>query len=208
MGIFRSTTFAMAFCSLALTLSQQAKANAVYTYTGQNYVSVSDYPTLGLNDFSTSDFISASITFASPLPDNLGLGSNDVQYDVDESAAILTWNITDQVYTLTPANSVLTTADFGTNAEGDIDLWNLNANETTSSIFLNISTTGTDPATNGLDQSSIYYYAFGLGPAASTSLTGTWQNASSTTPEPSTTVLLSLGGAVLLCVIRRGNHRQ
>jgi hypothetical protein len=165
-----------------------------YTYTGNDFTSA-EAP------YSTSDFLSISITFANPLPANLGVPSGGgQQFPVDEAANILTWTVTDQINTLTPSNSTFAQPDFGTDAEGNIDLWNLTINETTSLIFLNIVSDETYPGTAGLDGSDLYSYTTGLsatgygGPNYGGPV-GTWQT---TTPEPSTVVLLSLGGAILL----------
>ena len=81
MQVFFRTSFAFisGFLLLFSAIAPAAKADVIYTYTGDDFNTFSGSPPL-----NSSDFTSASFTFASALPDNLN--------DVENPASLLTGN--------------------------------------------------------------------------------------------------------------------
>ena len=165
-------------------VTKTAKADVIYTYTGDDFTSA-EAP------YSTSDFVSASFTFASPLPDNLGF--------TDGFPAIVSWSLTDQIFTLDPDNTILGRANFTTDAEGAITGWEIYAYNGSSAEIQTFDV----PGGSIFDESQ----AFGAGIAQNLDAPGTWiqESGGASTPEPSTTVLMSLGGSVLVAMRRK--HR-
>lgn len=160
-----------------------AKANINYTYTflGNDY-------NFAQSPFSTSDFISASFTFASPLPDNLSL--------TNVTSSILSWTVTDQLFTLDPSYNGTFYLDVTTDSAGDID---------SQDIFADTP----DGLTDRIEVSygpALYEISYDEATGAMAgieggSATATWTETTESTPEPS--LLVPLGGATLLILIMR-----
>jgi len=104
----------------------------VYTYTGNDFTSVSNAPNpppFGSLPYTTSDKVTGSITFSAPL------GAN---YAGNPSATMLSFNFTDGVG---PQNAVgppltfpyLYYSTFGTDSSGNIVSWNFEVNTFTPS---------------------------------------------------------------------------
>ena len=89
-----------------------AKADTIYTYTGNDF-EVVDGP------YSTSDYISASFTFADPL-----------SFGFLNYVSPTSWSITDQTLTLTSASDNLVLG-LEADAAGDIVAWNISASTPT-----------------------------------------------------------------------------
>ncbi len=73
---------------LSAAITPTPKADAIYTYTGNDFNSF-------FGTLTGSNFVSASFTFANALPDDLDFA--------DESGALLNWRVTDQTNTLSQA---------------------------------------------------------------------------------------------------------
>jgi hypothetical protein len=190
-----------AFVQRALLLSAAAgsltAATVTYNYTGNDFIST------GTTPLTTSDFISASFTFAGPLADNLSLA--------EEDTSVQTWSMTDQVTSLSNANGgYLGPVLISTDADGDIINWEFVG---FSADFAAVGSTeieiyNTSTPDNAYNE-SVYVtgscedcmipetQAVAIGPGSLTELTG------SATPEPSTGVTMLLSGAVLLSIIRK-----
>jgi hypothetical protein len=162
-----------------------------YTYTGETFTTIPvaspGFPV------TTSDFITASFTFASALPDSLPYN------DPDKNAGdvILDWTISDQNTTLSSgAGNFLEQAAFDTDASGNIDDWNFEADGNfeclltvscwnMESYYLSAALTGY--SNSGLDQS--VFFAAGVDSTTviieNRNDPGTW-SVTSTTPEPTT----------------------
>ena len=184
-----------------------ARADVVYSYTGNDYDSFHcwyDCP-VGygqIGDPSPSTFLTASFTVADALPDDRSLAG--------ESVAVLDWTISDQTFTLSPSggNSGLSSnylADLlvGTDASGDIIQWDFSA-ETTSESGLLLDT-------DYVGDGSTFFCCGTIAWDGGNADPGTWAETTtpdSSTPEPSTSVLVSLGGAILLFAMRRRHRRR
>jgi hypothetical protein len=172
-------------CVVAFAATPAAKAGTItYAYTGNDFTTT-DLP------YTTSDFVSASFGLGSPLSDNLD--------DADETSAIVSWNISDGVDDLNAANASLAGFDVTTDGSGDITAWNFVALDLTS--FVEIA------SVNGITNNGIPIYDEALDSYSETENygnAGTWAETTvASTPEPSTTVLVSLGGALLLIGMKR-----
>ena len=175
---------------LLLAAGTQAATAAAftYTYTGNDFNSVNE-PSL-----STSDFIRASFTIAAPLGDNLS--------NADESGAALSWSITDQVTTITPAsadaagNLVISVT---TNAAGEITEWDFQDRVGDCTVDCTIINTLNLGPTDFFDQSMLCIdNTCGSSSAGNYVQPGVWTSAAVSAPEPSTTILAPLGGIILL----------
>jgi hypothetical protein len=165
---------------LMLVAAVAANADTIYTYTGNEYGSGAS------GDFTASEFIAASFTFAAPLPDGLSA--------THELSGVLSWTINDGQNSFSSADSSDSLEPFalGTGPSGAITAW-----------FFNV--TGPD----GENLSSTYGVGFGKTEVASNDDGSAGENANpdgwtiTTTPEPSTLVSMALGLAVMLFAVRR-----
>jgi hypothetical protein len=186
------------FVALSLFLSA-AKADVVYNDTGNDF-------TFAQAPYSTSDFLSASLTFASPLPDNLSYTS--------EADALISWSVTDQIDTLDDRNAYIHRANFATNAAGVIVAWDLSVD--------NYGVSPTPPIVYELWTSNCLQYGCaspkdlrglpifegsGENPLNSNS-PGTWGEVSVAAPEPVSVALVVIGLAFLLLGWRTGKSRS
>jgi len=156
---------------LALLSSPAAHANVILTYTGNNFTSF-DAPYTG------NDKVTASITLANPLGDNLNL----------VSVTPLAFTLMDGVQTFTNASPpVTTTIEFSTNAMGEITGWVVNVFVTSNSQNF-IQTVDTSV--------SVRDFA-GMGPPVVHGIIdghpGSWVEQSAAVPEPPTVSVLGAG---------------
>jgi len=180
---------------LAFAVTEQAaKADIIYTYTGNP---------MGLEDNagyvcggSPPCTMTGSFTVATPLGNNFGAAT---------SPNTLFSNVTPESFSFTDGNQTITTDPmyFGvtTDASGDISTWFIivgNSNDGGAEIAVeNIGGNGDGDESIAPSPS---YAAYNRDP-------GSWTETSvSSAPEPSTTVLVSLGGAFLLLAMKR-KHR-
>ncbi len=166
------------------------------TYTGNDYVYFR-------TPLTASDFITASFTLASVLPDGLTLA--------DESGAVLNWTTSDQVATLSRSGgNYLDFLLFTTDASGDITNWHF-LTETSNGCFSNCldqnsvnvgSPTAPQDDSNFLADGIVQTWAGGNVVAP-----GVWAvTTSAETPEPATFVLFGHGSVFALgitSIVRR-----
>jgi len=162
--------------------ARDAESQVTYTYTGKDFTSAFGGP------YSTSDFISASVTFTSSLPDNLDL--------TNESSSIISWSITDQNVVFDSADDTLNTAEFGTNANGVIDEWYFATENSAQDQLATVNENGSVDDVSFMDVTGQFdgnnVYSQG---GIIINDPGNW---ALSTPEPSTVVMALLGGATLL----------
>jgi hypothetical protein len=183
MNIFqRPFAFPLGVVLTLVAAAATARAGVItYTYTGNHFTNP---------DTATDDFVSVSLTFATLLPDN---------FNGSVVGSLVTWSLTDQVFTLTRDNSLLDESTIITDSQGNIEFWQIDAYH---ALVPEIGTVYLPPTT-------VNDYSF---PAPSgfhfnRNDVGTWESsAERSTPEPSTTAFMSLGGAILLIAMRR-KHR-
>jgi hypothetical protein len=195
MSIFRSIFPLVSATALFVAAMGSARANTIYTYTGNDFTFFQD------STLTTSDFISASVTLASPLADNLS--------NANETGAALSWSITDQVSTINQA-SPDAAADldlfFSTNATGAITSWEFNdtaGNCATNCLQLVTQDFPQFPG-DDLDQSSACVNnTCGIPSANNDTTPGVWRATTASAPEPSGKALITLGGCLLLLRARR-----
>ena len=102
-----------------LFLTTGARADTIYTYTGNDLLSVSNPP----GPYTPMDKITGTFVLSSPLPANL-------PEFTDESALLVSWRLSDGVNTFTGTGPTLSTFGFATGPGGEIQLWCVD--ETTS----------------------------------------------------------------------------
>lgn len=166
-------------------MTMPAHASVTYLYTGDDFNSFS-----GNSPLTSSDFISASFTFASALPDNLN--------DVENPGTLLGWSITDQVNTVSSSAGDALLIFFSTNAEGVITGWGMQGDNYTGVCKGTCNGLGTQFNLPQIEENADYSY---LDTQQSSQWfvqnlnePGTWTIA----PEPSAAVLLLLGLGVLI----------
>jgi hypothetical protein len=99
-----------------------ANANAVYTYTGNHFTNFSTPPDSTSSFYTTSDFVTLTLTLTAPLSDNLNLVSIIPQVvDLFVSDGQFDYSLSSRPFTLLN-HPVL---EFSTNATGDITNWDV-----------------------------------------------------------------------------------
>jgi len=183
-------------CSLCvLTLAASARANAIYTYTGNPFTSCSG---------PCSGALSGSLTLAQALAAN---ATTSVQFPaVPGYATVVGWNFTDGSFVWMPSNSPGGfLATFVTNSSGQIVQWTLNGGTAivgSNTFQWRSSNVGCAiHLTTCVDSSTVNSTIF-----AKSTVPGLWTMTTTTTtvPEPSSGLLLGLGIVALATIRRRG----
>ena len=183
----KGTEYLLAVLLYGISIAS-AKGDAIYSYTGSHFTTVTGSAPAGI----TSDFITASFTFAGPLGPNLS----------EASLTPLAWSISDQIDTITsadPAASIVLSF-FSTDAMGKI------VPTTIFSVFdihfgreLDMETFNSGG--DAVRYSRISGPGAGLIYQASTTQTGVF----TLTPEPAAIALGLFGGLVLILGTRRSH---
>ncbi len=174
---FRTSKVAAVF-SLAIACSALARADSIYTYTGNDFKSFE-----GNSGDTTSNFISIILDFAGTLAINTSYGPIDP----------VSWSITDGTHTLSSADGdFIEPSSITTGAGDNILFWSLafSASDEEGDPILQTANIPFGP--QPLDM-------FTLDSNDTASITGspgTWVE--STTPEPGTIILAIAGGIPVL----------
>jgi hypothetical protein len=175
-GAVRISIIALACLFLSAT---GARADTVYTYTGNDF-------TLVQGPYTTLDSVTGTIVLSAPLPANLSSFT-------DETALLISYSFSDGVQTLTNLNSHADHFDFQTSPSGAITLWNIS--------FITV------PPTNEIESAKVSLGvahdlgAAGLGAAGQNDgVPGGW-----TVPEPATLSMMFSGllGLGMLVGVKR-----
>lgn len=199
------TIFGLLFVAL-LTSDSPAFGEPVttYTYTGQFFNLVSA-------PFTTSDFISVSMTFPRPLAPNLTNDVLDAILWYPSPSSGVSWSVSDGVTVINPENGGVMEMTISTDSTAAIILWSYESLEyyDTTEGFNQIIIAGSGNIGGiacspcGSDTTSTYAFALSGGFLDSTTLSelggfdlpntapGVWT--ATTTPEPATIVLIGLG---------------
>jgi len=178
---------------LALSASSQAAADIIYQYTGLPFTSAS-------SPYTTSDFVSISLTLANPLPANLS--------DSNILPLVKTYTFTDGVQTITPTVAQTQNPPIfmvSTDANGTLTAWYMAAflpavqyqnGLGTPQIFSCTGATLGDPNCHveNIDLGAVFFPTSQSN--GSVLSLGTW------TPEPSSALLMA-SGVVGLALRRR-----
>jgi hypothetical protein len=182
-----------AFLALFLVGAGSLQASATYTFTGEDFNSFDG----NSNGLTTSDFVTGSLTFASPL-------GADFNSNSESFPTLLSWSLSDGVNSLSSANgnSLDIFQDFATDSNGQIDEWFFAAEESSGdgdplilvsneSVIMNdgISGISVEDVSSDIAVGSAWYD--GAAP-------GNWTQ--SAAPEPSTVLLLASGIAALVAL--------
>jgi hypothetical protein len=177
--------FGAVFCFAAIA----AKADVIYSYTGNDFTTIEGNPPQ-----TTSEFLTLSLTFDSALPPDNPFGKTITQ-------TLLSWTISDQLFTYNQNNATISLAAFATDANGNITSWGaLDDPFSTQGAYETIWTW----CVNGscFDSSTDNYYANEIGEVSNFNNPGIWTTTQSSA-EPSTSAMGAIGAAVLLVAIRR-----
>jgi hypothetical protein len=165
-------------------------AATIYTYQSPNFTLFT-----GSTGLTTSSFISASVTYSSPLSANLDDFTTDPSRTPDLPTS---WLFSDGVEQWTPANSDFLVAQVNTNASGDITGWDFDLYSLPGLSNPAIYTIS-GHSSNGNDEVVLSGSAFASAPGSETP----WAPTPSPVPEPSNFLLLGSGLSGLAGLIRR-----
>jgi hypothetical protein len=184
LAIASAATLAPSIAVLGLPL---ANANVILTYTGNNFTSVTGV-------YTTSDKVTASITLANPLGNNLNLAS----------VSPLSFTMNDGEQTLTQNNS-LRNVQFSTDPTGVITNWDVFSAMQASiapTLFNQIITSNAATPDGIADKGNNIFLP---GSASNSGNPGTWTETTVSVPAPSIgrglPALLAIGGAWILHIV-------
>lgn len=207
---------ALASAGLALLLAAIASAalasSVTYTYTGNDF---DNYEASA--PWTTSDFVTASFTFVSPLPDNLPTTFLFAPGSAVTASEIESWTVNDGVSTYDPGDgATLLNFILATGPSGNITTWSFNVyNPTLACKPHAFSGWNGGPSSGDAQDEGEYdepcppYPAPSVG--ANVGYPGHWTESQAVppaVPEPTTTVLITIGGATLLVARRRKQRKS
>jgi hypothetical protein len=165
-----------------------ANADVVYTYTGNDFNSFST-PAL---PYTTSDFVTLTLTLSAPLADNL----NNV------SVTPISFTILDGVDSLNQVTApplLLDTFQFSTSSNGTITGWDINVVRSPSISDQAISTiASTDPSLNATDMGMCFICDLGKAPGTYIA-SGTANESRGNWAVPGPTIGAGIPGLMFAC---------
>jgi len=178
---------------LVLSLSASARANVIYTYTGNPFTTVQA-------PYTTADRVTATMTLPNPLAANLS--------NVDVTANLVSLSMSDGVQTLDLANpgpgtNPFIIAEFSTDSSGNITAWGVQI--TTSVMTDPTSTVGVGILTHSGPSIKVIDDGIEEAPPPTGSVSGVVRNAPGVwtlVPEPGTVTLLAIGLFAMACLTR------
>jgi hypothetical protein len=230
MKIYRAAYAALPAFLLLIGMTHSAEAGVVYTYTGNHYDEFETLPSCSQptpcsqpSPYTSNENVVISFTVASPLSPSTEYIFADNDSELVPNLSLISWEATDGIFSFDSADTtwIPTFAGiFTTDANGNISTWTITASVNSSpadgmeaSDQFTCSTPGCDSDLFSALTSSQFDFVLnspqGVGYSAAGSDTlGTWSsNTVAPTPEPSA-FSLSIGGAVLLLMIRTGMANQ
>jgi MYXO-CTERM domain-containing protein len=165
---------------LALLDLSAAHANVILTYTGNDFTGFSVPPPP--NPYTTADKVTATITLATPLGDNLNFAT----------VTPLAFTLSDGVQTITDAQSIFASRfAYSTNGSGQVTAWDVAAILQVSTSFASIVTEN-DP-----DPGVLVFLDAGNQLSGASAQTdnhpGTWTETNVAVPAPPLSNLAALG---------------
>ena len=184
MNFTKLATGASLALGIALLSSPAANANVILTYTGNDFTTFS-------SPYTGTDKVTASITLANPLGDNLNLAP----------VTPLAFSLNDGVQTITNASASIEVQafDFSTDATGTITNWIVNAITTSTAI---IRTQNTPQTAVILDAGILPDHSTGLVQSSP----GAWSSPGNPVPAPPLSNLAAFGVLGLAFFWRRGRQ--
>jgi hypothetical protein len=164
-----------------------ASADAIYSYTGNDFTTVTPSPPLS-SVYTTSDFVSLTLTLTAPLQDNLNLASiipEVVSFTISDG--VVSYDLAEFPRTLMQAPIL----QFSTNATGDITNWAVRliaAPSISGSIIQTFNT-----PTQIFDQAQVALFCLSGCTGSNTNSPGIW------TTVPGPTMGAGIPGLVAAC---------
>jgi hypothetical protein len=191
MALFRTPLLQVLGVALAFAAAAQtAHANAIYTYTGNDFNLFTGVPS---TVFNTSDRVTATITTIAALAPNLS------EYLISSYAgSTTTWSFSDGVDTLTNSDNPADVGGFfwvSTDSSGNIDQWDfsIESEDGEANIIITCTANPSCPTAEDLGSEGPAYLNYPAGRIVSDP--GSWAETTSgaATPEPSTGIMAILG---------------
>jgi MYXO-CTERM domain-containing protein len=158
---------------IALLGPSAAHANVILSYTGNDFTFVT-------TPYTDTDRVTATITLAQPLGDNLNLSS----------VTPLAFSLDDGVQTITNAQPIAASVfQYTTNATGAITAWHVDVLVQTSQVVFPEIDSLNEPSVNVFDLGKISTGAFGSNSASP----GSWTETNVAVPAPPLSNLAALG---------------
>jgi hypothetical protein len=166
-----------------------ANADAIYTYTGNDYTTVTPPPPLS-SVYTTSDFVTLSLTLTAPLAGNLNLVSiipEVVFFTISDG--FFSYDLRSRPFTLMESPIL----QFSTDATGNITNWAVSLIAAPSILFSTIQTY--DTPTQTFDN-AVIKCGFGACTGSNTNSPGIW---TSSAAAPAPTIGAGIPGLMVGC---------
>jgi hypothetical protein len=189
----------LCFCLLLLAfVAPRSKADATYTYTGNAFTGFfgSDSCSGGIGECQ----VTGTVTLAAPLAPNMNVVCCGI------NVTPVSFSFSNGAQTITNLNG-LGFFDFGTNASGMIDAWNIGTGTFSAcgTPAFDCVTVETTNASFFIGDSTDNHGTTPVSGVFNNNMPGTWTSSVTTTgvPEPSVFMMLSTGLCALLAGVRK-----